>query len=539
MDKKKKLALNSIIYIICFIAFLIIINILGNIYHKRFDLTENKIYSLSPASKKIVSHLKDNLIIKCFFSGDLPEQYELNKRYLRDLLEEYKSYSHGKLTFEFINPDEHPEWKSKLMALGIPQVQISGVSQDRFEVKNIYMGIVFYYQDKKEVIPVLKTIKGLEYNISSIIKKLTETKLKTVGFLSMGGESIPEAGATKIAAALRKYRNVETVRLVKYLPIEKDVDLLVIVGPRMKYSEWTKYQIDQFIMKGKPVIFLIDKVLVDYQLFNAIKNTINVNDLLKKYGVEVTDKVIADLNNQRIAIDRQVGNFIIHNMVNYPFYPVFTNLNKKFPFLVDFDALYFPIITQIKILDNSTTSGTKIDWLFKSSKKSFLQGYPYYLTPLQNWKLSQFNSGKEYIAGVVIQGKLHSAFTLKDLPKLKDKNLAKEKHKEKYEIFDLNKIKKNFIPSTDHARVVVISDADFIQDMLIDHTMESFFMNLVDWCLDDTGLVNIRTKGMKIRPLKNVPEQEKFIFKLINIVGIPALLILFGIMVRIWKRKEN
>ena len=536
MDKKKKIAINSIIYIVVFIAILVGINIIANIYHKRIDLTENKIYSLSKPSIKIVSNLKDNLIIKCFFSDELPEQYELNKRYLRDLLEEYRSYSHGKIKFEFIDPDVETEWKSKLPALGVPKIQVSGVSQDKFEVKNIYMGIVFYYQDKKEVIPVLKTTDGLEYSISSIIKKLTAEKLKTVGFLAMGGESIPETGATRIANTLRKYRNVETVRLVKYLPIEDNIDLLVIIGPRMKYSEWTKYQIDQFIMKGKPVIFLIDSVLVDFQLFNAIKNTINVNDLLKKYGVEVTDKVIADYYNQRVAVERKVGNFIVQNTVNYPFYPLFTNLNKKFPFLADFDALYFPIITDIKILDNKTTA--KIDYLFKSSKKSYLQSYPYYLTPLQEWDLSKFNSGKEYIGGVVITGKLKSAFTKKDLPKLEDKKLSKQKNKEPYEIFNLDNITKHYIPSTDKGRVVVISDSDFVGDVLIDKNMASFFLNLVDWALDDTGLVNIRTKGMKIRPLKDVSQDEKFIIKLINIVGIPVLLILVGIIIRIWKKRE-
>ncbi len=538
MDKKKKIAINSIIYIVIFIAILVGINVLANIYHKRFDLTENKIYSLSPASIKIVKNLKHNLIIKCFFSEDLPEQYEINKRYLKDLLEEYKNYSNGKIHFEFIDPDKETEWKSKLPAIGIPRIQVTGVSQDRFEIKNIYMGVAFYYEDKKEVIPVLKNIQGLEYNISSIIKKLTQEKLKTVGFLAMGGESIPEEGARKIASALRKYLNVTTVRLVKYLPIEKDVDLLVIVGPRMKYSEWTKYQIDQFIMKGKPVIFLIDKILVDYQMFNYVKNTLNVNDLLKKYGVEITDNIIADLINQKIAIQKVVGNFIITNTTNYPFYPVFTDINKKLPFLSDFDGLYFPVITEIKILDNKT-KGEKITWLFRSSKKSFIAKYPYNLSPFQKWDLKKFNSNKKYIAGVLIQGKLHSAFTEKDLPKLEDKNLSKQKNLEKYEIFDLKKIKKNFIKSTDKARIVVISDADFIQDALIDKTMQSFFMNLVDWLLDDTGLVNIRTKGIKLRPLKNVSETERLIIKLINIAGIPLLLIIVGIIINIVKRSRE
>jgi ABC-type uncharacterized transport system involved in gliding motility auxiliary subunit len=145
-----------------------------------------------------------------------------------------------------------------LQALGIPKVQITGISQDKFEVKNIYMGVVFYYQDKKEVLPVLKNIKNLEYNISKIIKKLASKKIPIIGLLGAGGTAVPEVELTKISQSLRSYMDVETVRLVKYLDIQDAVDALVIVDPRIEIPEWTLYQIDQFIMKGKPVIFLID-----------------------------------------------------------------------------------------------------------------------------------------------------------------------------------------------------------------------------------------------------------------------------------------
>ena len=167
MDKKKIGAINSLISLIVITGLLIILNILSNKYHFKTDLTENNIYSLSEASKNITQNISDNLIIKCFFSKSLPENYEINRKYLKDLLDEYKSYSNGKLKYEFIAPEEAPEWKEKLISLGIPRVQITGITSDKFEVKNIYMGIVFYYQDKKEVIPVLKSSKNLEYNIFS------------------------------------------------------------------------------------------------------------------------------------------------------------------------------------------------------------------------------------------------------------------------------------------------------------------------------------------------------------------------------------
>ncbi len=538
MDKKKLGAINSLISLIVIIALVIVVNILGNKYHFKIDLTQNKIYSLSNASINLVKKINDNLIIKCFFSKNLPENYEINRRYLKDLLEEYSSYSHGKIKFEFIDPDSNPEWKNKLPALGIPKVQITGISQDKFEVKNIYMGVVFYYQDKKEVLPVLKNVRNLEYNISKIIKKLTSKKIPIIGLLSAGGTAIPEVELTKITQSLRSYMDVETIRLVKYLNIQKEVDALVIVDPRMKMTQWTLYQIDQFIMKGKPVIFLIDMTNTNFTLMRASKNTTNINQLLKKYGVEVSSALIADIRNQRIAIERKVNNFLITNTINYPFYPVFTDLNRKYPFLADFDALYFPLINKINIISVDNKTPSNIDWLFRSSTKSYLEKEPYNIDPYQNFKLSQFNSGKKYIGGVLIKGNLNSAYKNVNLNILEDKELAKKKNKEKYEIFDINKIKKNFIAHTNNAKVIVIGDSDFIKNPLIDKTMESFFMNMLDWCTDNSGLINIRSKGIKLRLLKETTESTKLFVKVFNIIVVPILLILLGIFIKI-RRKNN
>jgi gliding-associated putative ABC transporter substrate-binding component GldG len=539
MDKKKLGALNSLISLVVVIVLLIMINILGNKYHFKIDLTQNKIYSLSKASINLVKKINDNLIVKCFFSSNLPENYEINRKYLKDLLEEYNSYSNGKIKFEFIDPDTSSEWKNKLQALGIPKVQITGISQDKFEVKNIYMGVVFYYQDKKEVLPVLKNIKNLEYNISKIIKKLTSKKIPIIGLLGAGGTAVPEVELTKISQSLRSYMDVETVRLVKYLDIQDAVDALVIVDPRIEIPEWTLYQIDQFIMKGKPVIFLIDMTNTNFTLMRASKNTTNINKLLEKYGVKVSAALIADIKNQRIAIERKVNNFLITNTINYPFYPVFTDINKKYPFLTDFDALYFPLINKIDIISKDNKTPVNIDYLFKSSTKSYLEKEPYLIDPYQQFKLTQFNSGQQYIGGVLIKGKLNSAYQGLDLNILKDKTLEKKEKKEKYEIFNLEKIRKKFKPQTNNAKVIVIGDSDFIKNPLIDKTMESFFMNMLDWCTDNSGLINIRSKGIKLRLLKDTTESKKLFVKIFNIILIPVLLVLLGIFIRKIRRKNS
>ncbi len=536
MDKKKSAALNSVISLVGVICLIVVINILSNKYHYKADLTENGIYSLSDASKKIIKNLDDNLIVKCFFSSNLPENYAINKRYLKDLLDEYVSYSSGKLKYQFIDPDDEPEWKEKLIALGVPKIQLTGVSNDKFEIKNIYMGIVFYYQDRKEVIPVLKNVKNLEYNISTIIKKLTTKTLPVIGLLGAAGTAIPEVELKRVSSDLRNYLDVETVRMVKYLGLQDAIDVLVVVNPRLKMSQWVKYQIDQFIMKGKPVVFLIDTVNTNFTLMTGSKSETDINELLSKYGIKVSYDVIADARNQRIAIEKKVGNFLIQNTVSYPFYPVFTEINRKYPFLNDFDGLYFPVITKIDIIAKDNSS---IDWLLKSSKNSYLEKPPYMLDPYQKFNPAKFASGKNFIAGVIIKGKLESAYKGKDLNILKDKDIEKKEKKEKYEIFDIDKIKKQFIPSTDRARVIVIADSDFIKDPLIDKTMESFFMNILDYCLDNTGLINIRSKGIKLRLLRETDATEKMLVKIFNIFLPSILLILTGLFIKLRRKSKK
>ncbi len=536
MDRKKLGAFNALFSIFIFIALLIVINILAYKYHAKLDFTENSIYSLSKESREIAKGVESNFIVKCFFSRNLPENYMVNKRYLKDLLHEYSSLSNGKISYEFIDPEESTEWKSKLQSLGIPGLQITGVTSDKFEVKNIYMGIAFFYGDKKEVIPILRTPSNLEYNITKIISKLTSKQLQTIGFLSASGTAIPEIDMKSLTEVMSEYLDIKTVKLIKYIGIEKGTDILVVANPRMQLSEWTKFQIDQFIMSGKPVIFLVDMSSTDFTNMSSIKSNTDINTLLQKYGVKVSEELIADSKNQRIGLEKMVGGFVVQNTINYPFYPVFTDINRDFTFLSDFDGLYFPIINRIEIIDNSSKSN--IHWLFKSSPKSFLQNPPYDIDPYQNFDPSKFNSNEQYIGGVIIDGALESAYNNVDLNKLNDPDIEKKVNKEDYEKFDLNQIKKSFISKTDKAKVIVIGDSDFIKDALMDKTMESFFMNMVDWLIDNRGLMNIRSKGIKLRLIDEPSSSVKLFIKVFNIVVPTILLLLIGFFIRArWGKK--
>ena len=165
-------------YIGIVVAILIIVNIVSRNMFFRWDLTENKMYSLSDSSKSVVGKIDDRLTMKVYFSDNLPGEYGNNRRYLQDILEEYVAYSNGNIHFELIPDDE--KMQENAQKSGIQPVQLQVIENDNLEVKRVYMGMVFLYEDAQETIPVIQTTTGLEYDITTKIKKLVDTNKETL-----------------------------------------------------------------------------------------------------------------------------------------------------------------------------------------------------------------------------------------------------------------------------------------------------------------------------------------------------------------------
>jgi len=176
------------IRIFLFVGILVLVNIISLRFFKRFDLTSDKIFTLSDASKNLVRGLDDKFLVKAYFTSDLPPEYANNRRFLKDQLDEYRAYSGGNFQYEFIDPSKKEDLEQEAQRYGIPPVQVQVLKQDKLQVQNAYMGLVFLYGDKQERLPVIQTTSNLEYEISSAVKKLTSKELKKIGFLTGQGE---------------------------------------------------------------------------------------------------------------------------------------------------------------------------------------------------------------------------------------------------------------------------------------------------------------------------------------------------------------
>ena len=145
---------------------LVLLNLIARDIFKRFDLTDNSMYSLSSSSRKIVENLDDLLTMKVYFSDNLPNELGNTRRFLQDILEEYGAWSDD-VRFFFHNPESDTDLEEQARKDGIQPVQMQVIENDKVEIKKVYLGMVLLYENKKEVIPVIQTTAGLEYRSST------------------------------------------------------------------------------------------------------------------------------------------------------------------------------------------------------------------------------------------------------------------------------------------------------------------------------------------------------------------------------------
>ena len=248
-----------IIRTLLILGIIVLVNMIGLRFFKRFDLTQENIYTLSTASKNLVKSLDDKFLVKAYFTSDLPPEYANNRRDLRDLLDEYRAYAGGNFQYEFIDPGKKEELEQEAQRYGIPPVQVQVLKEDKLQIEKAYMGMVFLHGDKQERVPVIQSTSNLEYEISSVVKKMTSKDLKKIGFLAGQGEPNLQQ-ISRVQEMLAKQYQVTPVEFGDGKPIPSDIAVLLIVAPNQPFKSWEKFLIDQYLMKGGKIAFMLNKV---------------------------------------------------------------------------------------------------------------------------------------------------------------------------------------------------------------------------------------------------------------------------------------
>ena len=504
---KKTNIYYSLSGIAIFTAILVFVNLISSYVFTRLDLSAGGIYSLSKSSKKIARNLPDRVIIKAFFSKNLSGQYAINRAYLQDLLAEYKTYSRGKIRYEFIDPLEKkdPRAMEEIQQMGIMPIRFQEIQRDKYEIKEGFMGIAFIYGDKKEVIPMVKSTEGLEYDITSRIKKLVSPGMKTVGFITGHGEIVDLGELTQY---LMTQYNLKYIDTTKEKEIPDDVSCLVDAGPKKPLSEKEIFMIDQFLLKGKPVALLVDQFDVNTQSFWAQKSESGLDKFLEFYGIKTLPGFVLDLQCQKIAIRSQQGFFVMQHIVDSPPYPFAADLDRTNMIVKSMEGIAFPFISPVEI---TPKDNLEIKALAKSSKESWYNEGMNYVSPYTQYKPNKDDRRGPFNLAVTIVPKKDKTFTSffadrseKDLKKLTDK--------------------KDIIrQSQTLGRMLFIPNSAFVKEQ------GALFLNIVDWASQDEDLISIRAKGAAFRPLKKISDFSRILFKYTAILFVPVLLIGYGL----------
>ncbi len=485
--------------ILLVLGILILVNLLSTRLFFRWDFTADQRYSLSKATIDILENLTEPVTITAYFSENLPPDIEQVKNDFRDLLVEYSTRSNGNVVYEFVNPNESPEIEMKAQRSGISPIMINVREKDQLKQQKAYMGAVIQMGNRQEVIPFIRPGAAMEYELSTNIKKLAVTDKPKIALLQGNGE--PKLSAMpQLRKSLSVMYDVKTFEFSDTAGIPSEYKTLLIIAPTDTIPEKYLNYLDEFLAKGGKILVALNKVKGDLSKGMAEKIYTGLGDWLKNYGVEVEDNLVIDANCTNVMVQQRQGMFIMNTPVKFPYIPIITKFAAH-PITKGLEAVLMPFVSSIKI--NPSDTSLSVLPLAMTSEKSGIEKPPVYFNVTRQWKKSDFGLEALPVA-VTVEGKKNG-----------------------------NNIK-----------MVVFGDGDFVvngegqQAQRLEPDNISFMVNAIDWLSDDTGLVELRTKGVTARPIDPALEAStKTLLKYLNFL-LPIILVIFYGIYRYNRRKK-
>ena len=534
-SKQIRYGTNTVAFIAIILGILVLINFLSTRRFLRADLTEDKRYTVSKSTKNLIKGLDDIVTITAYFSTELAEVAQI-QRDVRDILDEYKAFSQ-KLQIDFINPADFDDaQKQELRFKGISENRINVYRKDKVEIANVYMAISVGYSGKEEVLPIVQSTANLEYQLTSAILKVTTKETKTVGFLTGHDEydiNAQTPGNQQLRQLLDKNAqgqyNLTTVDLQTGKPVDESVTTLVVAGPKRPLTEREKYEIDQFIMRGGRAIFLVDSITMQSQTLQGTPLSTGLNDLLEHYGVKLGNNLIADRRfHDNVRLQQGRVTFV----QPYPYFVKIAkqNFSKEHTITSLLETLTLPWTSSLEIL---TVEGITATPLVKTSEFGQSAQGVYNLMPG-----TPFPPNAElqaYTVAVALAGKFKSFYVNKEIPQVASTTGAGSETEKDNPEPTQDTTERTTITESAETQIIVVGTAQFLTQ-LNDHSVK-FFSNSVDWLTLGDTLIGIRSRAITDRPLKDASGFEKNFIKYFCTAGIPLLVVIFGLIRYLLKRR--
>jgi len=587
---KAQITTNIILMVLIVLGLLTVVNFLAQKKFFRLDLTETSQYTISDATKNIVENLDDLVNVKIFFSHKLPPRMVNLENQISDLFDELQAYSGGNLRVEYIDPGDDPKLQQLAQSFTIPQVQLNIYEKDKAEVTSAYMGIGFIYGDRQEAIPIIQNLQSLEYDVASRLLKLTRDEVETVGFLvgHEGPDIYEDAEYGALRQELEKEFRVTMVDLTSGNSIPPDVDTLVVAGPKTILKEREKFEIDQFLMRGGRGIFLLDPIKMNPGL-QAQPQPTNLDDLLAHYGVRVSRDLMIDSLNSMASFSRGYMRYSLP----YPYWPRVhkQNLNPDSPVVNKLDGLTLPWCAPLRLLTaeveeipvpktevaRAMTGGAENDEageveelpaedvdpgnpeslakveqggdvpnvtgivLATTTQFGSVVKSPFNLDPQQSFNPE--TTGR-YPLAVALTGTFTSFYADRPIPK----KLTGEEDDQELDLSAMldpgaqgeEEEREEIIEASPETQIIVVGNALFANGNYVAQCPGNgiFLLNAVDWATRGGDLIDIRSRAVIDRPLKELSSNQKTMVRFVNTFGVSLLVVLFGLY-RFYSRRRN
>ncbi|HQG38599.1 MAG TPA: gliding motility-associated ABC transporter substrate-binding protein GldG [Chitinophagales bacterium] len=552
---KRHYLIQSIKALAVSLLIVVVVNILSSFLYHRFDLTEEKRYTLTTSTKKLLNSLDDKVDVEIYLTGkDLPAGIKILQNETRELLQEFRNNSKGLVTFHFFdynsikNQKQREEFQMGLVKKGLRPTNLEVKSNSGYSEKLVFPGAVIKSNGREIPIQILEnqfstgaqgalnnSISLLEYKLANAIDKIIREHPPKVVFLQGQGELGVEPLQEFLKALAAQNFQLDKIELDKDKLLHNNIDVLVVAKPQKPFTENEKFLIDQYVMNGGKVLWLLDNTIADLDSFKlapsivAVPRDLNIDDLLFRYGVRNDHNLVLDLYCNQIPIIESIGGNPQPKLFPWVFYPIAVSKNNH-PIVKNLDPVAFKFTSSLDTLSNPSVKKTI---LLSSSNYSRVQPTPFqiYLEGAKQKPNPYLFNQKNIPLAVLLEGNFTSLYKnqyTSDLQKLLEAQQI------------------TFKPKSNLNKMIVIADGDIASNDLEANGVplalgydkytrqlyanKDFLLNSIEYLIDNNNLIDARNREVKMRLLDKAKVLEQKTKWQIIIFTAPLLLIaVFGI----------
>lgn len=564
---------SHILQLVLGLVIIIFLNVIGYFFFARIDLTQEKRYTLSESSKKLMSNLEDIVFIRCYLEGDIPSEYKKLRNETKEMLDQFRAYNPD-IEYEFVDPNgfenakDKNEFYQRLFEKGFSPLLTTSTNNNSQVQQYIFPYLEITYKGRTTIVPLISSkngfssdgivnasIENLEYNLYTAIRSVATQQRGKVAFLYGHGEWQVE-NIWDFISSLNEYYTVDSISINEKLnaltervydsvnpnlvKIKNKFDCLVIAKPTSIFSYKDLYLIDQYIMHGGKVLWLVDPLLVSMDSLQtqantfAISNFTGVDDILFRYGVKLNTNLVTDMQCAKIPI---VTGQYQNNTPQMTYYPwnFFPEISPNANHIIS-DKIS-PVKMEFASSIDTTNSPAKKTVLLSSSNRTRVLNSPVNVS-LQMLKQKQdaslFNSGAKDVA-ILLEGEFTSAFKNRLTPEME---------------LNSQMAYKDF---SDTTAMIVIADGDVVRNDFMNGQLlplgydkytrkmygnKEFLVNCVNYLCGDEDLIPLRSREVIVRNLDLAKvEREKTAWQIVNVALPIVIIVLFGVLLAVLRKK--